>query len=80
MTAKIIMDVYHVFPFYITINKFGRVLVHWPKHRTVNEVANVLLEIIHINNERYLYRLGSPENNSDTIHNKPALDRSKQKV
>lgn len=55
MTAKGIMEVYPGRPCYITIANFGKVGVHLPKQQNVGVSTNESAEIVHIEDECYLY-------------------------
>lgn len=82
LTLKDLVDVYTGRDFHITIADFGETDVHLPKHEKVGEVADVSVEVDHVNDERFSYRFGTHTNNSDDsvydIPYKPAFDRLEQ--
>lgn len=45
---KVFINMYPGLPFYIIITNSGKVDIHLSKHEKVGEVANALVEIVHI--------------------------------
>lgn len=56
-------------PFNVNIAVFSKVDVYLPDHRNFGEVANLLVKIVHIKDERFLHLPGAHESINDSSVN-----------
>lgn len=61
------MGVYLGHSFYRTMAAFGKIGIHFQKHRKVDEVASALIERFQIKYERYSYPPGAYRNYYDSL-------------